>query len=731
MEQQRTASGDYATQYRVVFESIDAVTKSLHLCFNQVVDLEQLCRSLYEIPDDAEFHVCLRLAEERQIVRVVNPQEFSCNKIPFEIAEVQIIPTNFTAVRFRFGLNNSEDNDEHSPAGILFLPQMNGISRFRELVRAQISRLVPGTIEDFHVMGQRGIEHTNALTIRPGEVLFIDCKVSEPIAGSSGKHACPEEGSSMVTPVRPSKAPTHLTPMEQEVTAHIVCMGFRLSPESVKKLASRTSTVDGAIEYYFANMHLFPAASTSDIDNGHFEPNEDIMEIVDIDTDADAELARRLEQEEIAGRKALFQAPKECPICRDEMIPEEMYVLDCSGSHKYHVRCLYMHAKMALLGNAGQAHIPACPEANGRGGCNHLMTDKELKDIIRLNHEDTSMEEKRDLKQRVEKILFLKAMQDQHFVRCPNCKASDDREAFWIAPPDQGWPRGRHGHAVTCGRCNVAFCAQCMSSPYHYRCQCTDVMRYARAWTEWVAGGRDRYVTVMRAKEEQYLKERGNFEEQKRKHDEEAKAAEKRFQELQGMEQWKSTHCKCCPKCKRVVEKLSGCDSMKCGQNYHGGDIQNGCGASFNWSSALPYTAETGAKRLPRELDIRPPEEVTEIVHEIAPGINENCDNCREEVKGPLIRCLNCPALTLCLRCSTDGNFMPHIQRCHNASHTCMVDFGPGGAAAEEEVAADLIDLSEEEAVFLADEMEVDDHAKHKGSSSKEEGGGDDKCIVS
>jgi hypothetical protein len=28
---------------------------------------------------------------------------------------------------------------------------------------------------------------------------------------------------------------------------------------------------------------------------------------------------------------------------------------------------------------------------------------------------------------------------------------------------------------------------------------------------------------------------------------------------------------------------------MICGQNYHGGDVQRGCGAHFNWQTAQKY----------------------------------------------------------------------------------------------------------------------------------------------
>lgn len=42
--------------------------------------------------------------------------------------------------------------------------------------------------------------------------------------------------------------------------------------------------------------------------------------------------------------------------------------------------------------------------------------------------------------------------------------------------------------------------------------------------------------------------------------------AERLRLEYDRMEDWKESRCRCCPKCGRVVEKLSGCDLMVCGE---------------------------------------------------------------------------------------------------------------------------------------------------------------------
>lgn len=45
---------------------------------------------------------------------------------------------------------------------------------------------------------------------------------------------------------------------------------------------------------------------------------------------------------------------------------------------------------------------------------------------------------------------------------------------------------------------------------------------------------------------------------------------QKRIRELEQDENWKQQNLRCCPHCERPIEKLEGCDLMKCGKDYHG-----------------------------------------------------------------------------------------------------------------------------------------------------------------
>jgi hypothetical protein len=92
---------------------------------------------------------------------------------------------------------------------------------------------------------------------------------------------------------------------------------------------------------------------------------------------------------------------------------------------------------------------------------------------------------------------------------------------------------------------------------------------------------------------------------------------------------------------------------MKCGQDYHGGNIQNGCGHSFAYSRAPPYVAQLDTRvRLPGEFTKNMPVNALEKIHEISPSEPLRCDNCRNPIVGVRLKCVNCPSFNQCFDCS-------------------------------------------------------------------------------
>ncbi len=89
-----------------------------------------------------------------------------------------------------------------------------------------------------------------------------------------------------------------------------------------------------------------------------------------------------------------------------------------------------------------------------------------------------------------------------------------------------------------------------------------------------------------------------------------------------------------------------------CGQNAHGGNIQNGCGQAFNWNEALFYHADIGEKRSIKPFEEVPPPEIARVTHQIMDdGTPIRCDICDARIQGPLAMCINCPTFNCCIRC--------------------------------------------------------------------------------
>jgi hypothetical protein len=115
---------------------------------------------------------------------------------------------------------------------------------------------------------------------------------------------------------------------------------------------------------------------------------------------------------------------------------------------------------------------------------------------------------------------------------------------------------------------------------------------------------------------------------------------------------------------------------MRCGSDANAATNGSGCGKTFNWEKASKYEADYGYRKTVEELQIVKPEKAFEIKHEIIEGVPFPCDICRNNITGPLIRCLNCPSLSMCLQCHTniDLNGKNTVEG-HQNSHICKVVF--------------------------------------------------------
>jgi len=124
------------------------------------------------------------------------------------------------------------------------------------------------------------------------------------------------------------------------------------------------------------------------------------------------------------------------------------------------------------------------------------------------------------------------------------------------------------------------------------------------------------------------------------------------------MKRIKKKLVKKCPSCGRAVQKLEGCDAMKCGQDYHGGNVQNGCGVRFNWKSAPPYVSLVANGPTQEKIIIKPP-----VINNYTYPEYIKCDGCKQIVVGLLFSCVNCECYYLCEKCEFKE------QPSHNKNH--------------------------------------------------------------
>jgi hypothetical protein len=106
---------------------------------------------------------------------------------------------------------------------------------------------------------------------------------------------------------------------------------------------------------------------------------------------------------------------------------------------------------------------------------------------------------------------------------------------------------------IECSHCISSFCSSCLSSPYHYHGNCSEIEGLTKAWYEWKQG-----------KQKEYLKEvsqvsgyEGLYEEyQKKTNDRADLIAGQKYEEILANETEMSKDCKACPHCGAPVIKV-------------------------------------------------------------------------------------------------------------------------------------------------------------------------------
>jgi hypothetical protein len=174
---------------------------------------------------------------------------------------------------------------------------------------------------------------------------------------------------------------------------------------------------------------------------------------------------------------------------------------------------------------------------------------------------------------------------------------------------------------------------------------------------------RGNYWTTKARQDASFNAQLQDFERQRAANTERNTERQQRYNELLADENYKAQNCRLCPHCQRPVQHLGGSDAMICGQNYHGGDQQSGCGKNFNWSQATPYQPIGNGGHAQVRLDVQAPARAQTTVHEgvqwviwslvskVYRRVSSRCDACRNNVQGICFVCIHCPSLIFCEKC--------------------------------------------------------------------------------
>lgn len=305
-------------------------------------------------------------------------------------------------------------------------------------------------------------------------------------------------------------------------------------------------------------------------------------------------------------------APWECLICFEQQRSQGWR---CPDGHRFCGPCMRRHVKAVAF--------PRCPEVK----CGFALAASDLR-LLKVSRRRLEAFEMNQLQSAIETLGVDRGDGADVLVRCQREGCSN------VVLVPRG-PACRERFACPCGA--PSFCTQCGESPYHFHVDCVSVKPVRQRWLEWLKEARDA-----------------------RKKQKEAQAAlQERCERdvvLMSDELWKQLHCRLCPHCRRPVEKLEGCNVMRCGSDYHGGGKQAGCGNEFEWDKAEPYRTESHVA--PVKVSIPDAARGKGLFH---PGIS--CSICLREILGPRLRCIHCERFDVCSGCepALDKHDLSHV----------------------------------------------------------------------
>lgn len=286
----------------------------------------------------------------------------------------------------------------------------------------------------------------------------------------------------------------------------------------------------------------------------------------------------------------------ECCACFETYPVSQIFTMKCAERHKFCLDCLGQYIQMKL----GEGAPIKCPMFE----CAYIMSERDVKDLSDLCSEHVVRKDQ--VHKYSQQILDHTVKSIPGIVGCPTPGCTN-----WVIPFDT-----KKCELCHCPGCKHDFCTLC-KKPFHFHCRCDEVPMYTERWLSWCSSGRSVY-------------NRDKKEAMEKIHAQEARNNElmAKYTALREDEKYKEQNGKICPNCGRIIIKDGGCDLMVCGRNFHGGNVQDGCGYSFNWSQAKCYVSHVNTEPKEKLEPIEIPDIAREALHE-----GFACMKCMNEIK--------------------------------------------------------------------------------------------------
>lgn len=155
---------------------------------------------------------------------------------------------------------------------------------------------------------------------------------------------------------------------------------------------------------------------------------------------------------------------RECGICLNPYVYDDIFVFGCEESHKICYECFADACQAKMNSN----EILACAE------CAHQLSVGEINQLRVPDEEKTRFRDYQN-----QKTFATYAANTRGVIRCPKEKCS------WVVEAED--PNERF--QVKCRACRHEFCSLC-NQQYHYRTTCQQIPEITQRWVFWCNTGR-------------------------------------------------------------------------------------------------------------------------------------------------------------------------------------------------------------------------------------------------